>query len=84
MKKDKTKIFIDEIYSSPLKSNYPTNKTIIKSFDDVWSSDLLDISDYGIKNNKIYRYILIVTDNFSEFGWKIPLKSKCAQSKTDQ
>ena len=78
-----TKIFIDEIYSKPPKKNYPTNKTIIKSIDETWSSDLLDMNDYGIKNNKGYRYILVVIDNFSKFGWTIPLKIKYAQSITD-
>ena len=76
MKKDLTKIFIDEIYSKPPKKNYPTNKTMIKSIDDTWSSDLLDMNEYDIKNNKGYRYILVVVDNFSKFGWTIPLKNK--------
>ena len=83
MKRDLTRIFIDEIYSSPPKSNYPTNKTLIKSIDDTWSSDLLDMNDYGIKNNKGYRYTLVVIDSFSKFGWTIPLKNKYAQSITD-
>ena len=83
MKKDLTKIFISEIYSKPTKKNFPTNKTIIKSIDDTWSSDLLDMNDYGIKNNKSYRYILVVIDNFSKLGWTIPLKNKFVQSITD-
>ena len=83
MKKDLTMIFIDEIYSSPPKNIYPTNQTKIKSIDDTWSSDLLDMKDYGIKNNKGYGYILVVIDNFSKFGWTIPLKNKYAQSITD-
>ena len=78
-----TKIFIDEIYSKPPKKNYPTKKTIIKSIDDTWSSDLLDMNDYGPENNKGYRYILVVIDNISKFGWTIPLKYKHAQSITD-
>ena len=52
MKKDLTRIFIDEIFSKPPKKTYPTNKIMIKSFDDTWSSDLLDTNDYGIRNNK--------------------------------
>ena len=83
IKKDLMKIFIDEIYSKALKRNYPTNKTIIKSIDDTWSSDLLDMNDYGPKNNRGYRYILVVVDNYSKFGWTIPLKNKYAQSITD-
>ena len=83
MKKNLTKTFIDEIYSKPPNKNYPTDKTVIKSIEDTWSSDLLDMNDYGIKNNKGYRYILLVIDNFSKFGWTIPLKNKYAQSITD-
>ena len=83
IKKDLTKIFIDEIYSSQPKNNYSTNKTKIKSIDDTWSSDLLDMNDYCPKNNEGYRYILVVIDNFSNFGWTIPLKNKYAQSITN-
>ena len=77
------KIFINEIYSTPPEKNYPTNKTMIKSIDDTWSSDLLVMNDYGIKINKGYRYNLVVIDNFSKFGWTILLKNKYAQSITD-
>ena len=38
-KRDLIKIFIDEIYSRPPNRNYETNKTMIKSIDDTWSSD---------------------------------------------
>ena len=83
IKKELIKIFIDEIYSTSPKKTYPTNKTIIKSIDDTWSSDLLEMNDYGPKNNRGYRYILVVIDNFSKFGWTIPLKIKYAQPITD-
>ena len=62
---------------------YPTNKTIIKSLKDTWSSIFLDMNDYGIKNNKAYRYILVVIDKLSKIGWIIPLKNKYAQSIFD-
>ena len=83
MKYDITKIFIDEFDSMSPHNNYETNKTIIKSIDDTWSSDLLDMNNYGPKNNKGYRYILVVIDNFNKFGWTIPLKNNYAQSITD-
>ena len=82
-KKDKIKFFIDEIYTKPPLGNYPTNKTKIKSIDDTRYSNLLDMNDYGPKNNRGYRYILVVIDNFSKFGWTILLKNKYAQSITD-
>ena len=68
MKKDLTKTFINEIYSKPPLRNYPTNEIMIKSIDDTWSSDLLDMNDYGPKNNRGFRHILTVFDNFSKFG----------------
>ena len=83
VKRHLTKIFIDELFSKPPKKNYPTKKTKIKSIDETWSSDLLDMNDYGPKNNKGYRYILVVIDNFSRFGWTTPLKNKYVQSITD-
>ena len=83
MKKDPTKIFIDEIYDKPAKKIYPTNKTIVKSIDDTWSADLLDLVDYGVKNNRGYRYVLVCVENFSKYGWTIPLKNKYASTIKD-
>ena len=77
------KIFINEIYSKPPKKNYVTNKTIIYHIDDVWSLDILDLKDYGPENHRGCRYVLVVIDNFSKFGWTIPLKNKNAQTIKD-
>ena len=41
------------------------------------------MNDFGIKNNKGYRYILVMIDIFSKFGWTIPLKNNYAHSITD-
>ena len=77
------KIFINEIYSKGPKKNYPTNKTDVYHIDDIWSLDILDLKDYGPENNRKYRYVLVVTDNFSKFGWTVPLKNKNAQTIKD-
>ena len=77
------KIFINEIYSKPPKKNYATNKTDVNFIDDIWSLDILDLKDYGLENNRGYRYVLVITDNFSKFGWTIPLKNKNAQTIKD-
>ena len=77
------KIFINEIYSKPPKRNYNTNKTDVYHIDDIWSLDILDLKDYGSKNNRGYRYVLVIIDNFSKFGWTIPLKNKNAQTIKD-
>ena len=83
MKKDITKIFINKIYSPSPKKKYETNKTKIKSIDDTWSSDILDMNDNGPKNNRGLRYKLVVIDFFGKFSWTVPLKNKFAQSITD-
>ena len=81
-KRDLTKIFIDEIYSKASKRNYPTNKIDYNYIDEIWSIDLADFSDYKTSNNKGYRYIFIVIDNFSKYLWAIPLKNKYSQTIT--
>ena len=52
--------------------------------DDIWSLDFLDLNEYGLKNNnRGYRYVLVVFDNFSKFVWTVPLKNKNAKSIND-
>ena len=77
------KIFINEIYSKPPKKFYPTNKTNVYHIDDIWSLDILDLKDYGSENNRGNRYILLVIDNFSKFGWTVALKNKNALTIKD-
>ena len=84
MKKDLTKIFIDEIYSTPPRKNYPTNKITYNHIDEIWSIDLADMIDYKFSNNKGYRYIFIIIDNFTKYLWAIPLKNKYSQTITNE
>ena len=72
------KIFIIEIYSKPPKKFYATNKTDVYHIDDIWSLDILDLKDYGLEKNRGYRYVLVTIDNFSKYGWTVPLKNKNA------
>ena len=80
MSQENIKIFINEIYSKPPKNYYATNKTDVYHIDDTWSFDILDLKDYGPQNNRGYRYVLVFIDNFSKFGWTVPLKNKNAQT----
>ena len=77
------KLFINEIYFKPPKKYYATNKTDVYHIDDIWSLDILDLKDYGPENNKNYRYVLVIIDNFSKFGWTTPLKNKNALTIKD-
>ena len=84
IKKDLIKIFIDEIYSKAPKKKYPTNKIVYTHIDEIWSIDLVDMIDYKFLNNKGFRYIFIVIDNYSKYLWAIPLKNKYSQSITNE
>ena len=77
------KIFLDVIFSRPSKKNYSRNKTDVYHIDDIRSLDILDLKDYGPENNKGYRYVLVIINNFSKFSWTTPLKNKNAQSIKD-
>ena len=43
----------------------------------------MDLKDCGTENNRGYRYVLVIIDNFSKFGWTVPLKNKNAQTIKD-
>ena len=77
------KLFIIGNFSEPPKKNYATNKTDVYHIADICSLDILDLKDYGSENNRRYRYILVVIDSFSEFGWTKPLKNENAQTIKD-
>ena len=83
MSQKNIKIFINEIYSKPPKKNYITKKSNVYHIDDTCSLDILDLKDYGPENNRGYRYVLVIIDNFSKYGWTIPLKNKNAQTIKD-
>ena len=64
-----------EIYSKGSKKKCSTNKIDVYSIDIVWVLDILDINDYG-PEKKIIDFFLVLIDNFSEYGWTVPLKKK--------
>ena len=84
MKEDLPKIFIDEIYTTPPRKNCPTNKMIYNHIDEIRSFNLADMIDYKTSQNKGYRYIFFIIDNFSKYLWAIPLKNKYSQTITNE
>ena len=83
MKKDLTKIFINEIYSKTPLRNYPTIKILYNHIDEILSIDLADMIDYETSNKKGFRYIFVIIDYFSKYLWAIPLKNKYSQTITN-
>ena len=84
IKKDLNKINIYEICSKAPMRNYPTNKIIYNHIDEISSIDLADMVDYKVSNNKGFRYIFIIIDNFSTYLWVMVLKNKYSQAITNE
>ena len=74
MKRDLTKIFINEIYSKPPGKNNETNKIIYNYIEEIWFIDLADKIYYKTSNNIGFRHIFIIINIFSKHLWAIPLK----------
>ena len=51
--------------------------------DEIWSIDLADFLDNKTSNNKAYRYIFIIIENFRKNLWAIPLKKIYSQTITN-
>ena len=74
--------FINEVYSKQPEKNYATNKADVYHINSNWSLVILDLKDYGPEDNRGQRYILVVIDNFSKFGWTTLLQKKVQLKKT--
>lgn len=72
---------VEEIHR-PARLNFKRRRTIVKGLDELWQADLIEFQDLA-KENKGYRYALIVIDCFSKFVWSVPLKSKSADDVTN-
>ena len=73
----------NEINSRGAKKKYATNKTDVYHFDNISSLDILDFKGYIPENNRGYRCVSVIFENFNKFGWTTPLKNKNAQITKD-
>ena len=64
----------DELHK-PIKRNITRRRVIVNNIDEIWCSDLVEMQQFS-KWNKGYRYLLMVLDVFSKYGWIVPLKDK--------
>lgn len=72
-----SKLDVVEELHKPARRNYPRRRVIIKGLDDLWQADLADFTTYG-RENKGFKYILMVIDCFSKYVWASPVKNKSA------
>ena len=65
----------------PIRKKFRKRVVLAKAVDKIWAADLVDMQAYS-RENRGYKYILMVIDVFSKYGWAIPLKSKTASEVT--
>ena len=71
--------WVIQLYFTTNKKYISTKKNAVFYIDDTWSKNLIDLNDYGPKNNNCLRYVVVLLDHFSNKGWNAPLKKKIAQ-----
>ena len=49
--------------------------------DEIWAADLVEMQQFS-RWNKGYKYLLMVIDVFSKYGWIVPLKDKKGETVT--
>ena len=59
----------------PIRHKFLKRFVFAGSVDDIWGADLVDMQKMARKNSG-YRYILMIIDVFSKYGWAVPLKKK--------
>ena len=64
----------DELHK-PIRKKFPKRHVFASAVDAIWAADLVEMQSFA-RENKGYKYILMIIDVFSKYGWAIPLKSK--------
>ena len=59
----------------PIKRNFTERRVIVNHIDEIWAADLVEMQQFS-KWNKGYKYLLMVIDVFSKYGWIVPFKNK--------
>ena len=59
----------------PVRKKFEKRKVYVKGIDDTWAADLVEMGAYSEWNDNI-RYLLMVIDVFSKFGWIKALPNK--------
>lgn len=71
---------VDELHKSARK-NFERRHFEMRGIDDTFQADLVEFIPYS-KQNKGFKYALVVIDVFSKYGWTMPLKSKTGKEVT--
>ena len=64
----------DELHK-PITRKFTKRRVISRGVDEIWAADLVEMQKFS-KWNKGIKYLLMVIDVFSKYGWIEPLKDK--------
>jgi len=64
---------VEELHAS-VRKNFPKRHVIVRGYDDLWQTDIVEMLPYSRFNRG--HYILTVIDVLSKYAWVVPLKSK--------
>ena len=67
-------VLADEVHKS-IRKKFRKRRVFASGTDAMWTADLVDMQSFS-RSNKGFKYILMIIDVFSKYGWAIPLKKK--------
>ena len=59
----------------PIIRKFTKRRVVVKGVDEIWAADLVEMGRFSDWNKEI-KYLLMVIDVFSKFGWIEPLQNK--------
>ena len=74
MSSDWSQQLADELHK-PITRNFQKRSVVSNGIDDIWAADLVEMQKFS-KWNKGLKYLLMVIDVFSKYGWIRGLKDK--------
>ena len=78
MRSDWSQQLAEEL-NKPITRNFRKRRVISYGIDKIWAGNLVEIQKYS-KWNKGIKYLLMVIDVFSKYGWIVALKDKKTES----
>ena len=70
----------DELHKT-IRKKFKKRRVLASGTDAIWTADLVDMQSFS-RSNKGFKYILMIIDVFSKYGWAIPLKTKTGPEVT--
>ena len=81
MRSDWSQQLADELHK-PITRNFQKRSVISNGIDDIWAADLVEMQKFS-KWNKGIKYLLMVIDVFSKYGWIRGLKDKKTETVSE-